>query len=298
MNDRLFAGLDAGSSATKCVIVDESGAMKSHAVVPSGFDYAVAAETAFGQALAGCSMLMDVDPAQARARVAYCVSTGYGRGNVPFANRKITEITAHARGARRWYPQATSIVDIGGQDTKVIWMNSRGNLTDYRMNSKCAAGTGTFLESIALKLGVPLREIDELALASRAKTVVNSYCTVFSGTEVIERIKAGEARQDIAMGLFRSIATRVFEMRGRREEHVAATGGVVAHCRAMVRALEEVFGAPVLVPPLPQQAGAYGAALHACDDALHRTAGPDKPREIAPATELRCACEASKSTHP
>jgi predicted CoA-substrate-specific enzyme activase len=253
MSGGLYVGIDVGSSATKCVVLDAGDALVSHAVVPSGFDYAQAAQSALDQALA--------DDGLARRAIVHCVSTGYGRANVRFADRHVTEITCHARGARQWYPQVRAIVDIGGQDTKVIWIDSHGELVDYRMNSKCAAGTGTFLESIALRLGVPLGTIDELALTSTARTVVNSYCTVFAGTEVIERIKAGEPRQDIAMGLFRSIAARIFEMLAARNGPVAATGGVVAHCKAMVRSLEEVLGAPLLLPPLPQQAGAYGAAL-------------------------------------
>jgi predicted CoA-substrate-specific enzyme activase len=140
-------------------------------------------------------------------------------------------------------------------------------MADYRMNAKCAAGTGTFLESIALKLGVPLSKIDELAMRSDQKTVVNSYCTVFAGTEVIERVKAGQPKEDISMGLFRSIATRVFEMMSSRDGPIGVTGGVVAHCRAMVRALEEVFAIRIVLPPLPQHAGAFGAALLAMESA-------------------------------
>jgi predicted CoA-substrate-specific enzyme activase len=156
-----------------------------------------------------------------------------------------------------------TIIDIGGQDTKVIRVDTHGQLADYRMNAKCAAGTGTFLESIALKLGKSLRQLDELAMQSREHTVINSYCTVFAGTEVLECIKAGKRPEDIAMGLFRSIASRLFEMIASRDGPIAATGGVVAHCQAMHRALAEVLETEVLLPPLPQYAGAYGAALMA-----------------------------------
>jgi predicted CoA-substrate-specific enzyme activase len=253
MSDMLYVGIDAGSSATKCVMIDQAGTLAAHHVVPSGFDYAEAAEKALGEALMRSGRQHDL--------IAYCISTGYGRENVASADRHMTEITCHARGAREWYPQVRGIIDIGGQDTKVIWVNARGKMADYRMNAKCAAGTGTFLESIAHKLGVSLKTIDELALKSTANTVVNSFCTVFAGTEVIERIKAGEPREDISMGLFRSIASRVFEMLATRDGPIAATGGVVAHCRALVRALEEITQAEVLLPPLPQHAGAYGAAL-------------------------------------
>jgi predicted CoA-substrate-specific enzyme activase len=259
MSGELYIGIDVGSSATKCVLLDTTESPVGYAVVPSGFDYGQAAERALNGALA------EVD--HRRDEIVSCVATGYGRGRVPIAGRQITEISAHARGARQWYPQVRCIIDIGGQDTKVIRMDGHGRLVDYRMNAKCAAGTGTFLESIALKLGLSLSEIDALGMKSTAKTVVNSYCTVFGGTEVIERIKEGEPREDISMGLFRSIAMRVFEMIPARDGAVAATGGVVAHCRAMVRALEEVLETEVLLPPLPQHAGAYGAALLALESA-------------------------------
>ena len=253
MTGSLYVGIDAGSSATKCVVVGASGSLLGHSVVPSGFDYCEAAEGALARSLEFAN--------GSRTEIASCISTGYGRDNVPFASGQVTEITCHARGAREWYPEVRNIADIGGQDTKIIRVTAEGKMADFRMNAKCAAGTGTFLESIALRLGMPLSEIDELAMQSTAKTLVNSYCTVFAGTEVLERIKAGQPREDISMGLFRSIASRIVEMIGSCDGAIAATGGVVAHCQSMVRALEEVLGKPVLLPPLPQHAGAYGAAL-------------------------------------
>lgn len=253
MNEPLSVGLDVGSSATKCVVLDARGVLVGHHVVASGFDYAESAEAALSQALVAAE--------GSRNDIASCVSTGYGRQSISIADRQVTEISCHARGAREWYPQVRNIIDIGGQDTKIIRLTDQGKLADYRMNAKCAAGTGTFLESIALKLGISMEQLDELAMKSRAKTVINSYCTVFTGTEVIERIKEGQAREDISMGLFRSIAARVFEMMPARDGPVSATGGVAAHCRALIRALEEILEMEVLLPPLPQHAGAYGAAL-------------------------------------
>lgn len=249
----LYAGIDVGSSATKCVILDEAAALCGKHVVASGFDYAEAADKALAHALFEADGLGE--------QVAYCVSTGYGRQRVAHADRYVTEITCHARGAREWYSQVRTIIDIGGQDTKIIRLSPDGRLADYRMNAKCAAGTGTFLESIAHRLGITLAQLDELALACRAHTVVNSYCTVFAGTEVIERIKDGQPREDIAMGLYRSIAARVSEMLAARDGAIAVTGGVAAHSRALLQALQEVLETELLLPPLPQHAGAYGAAL-------------------------------------
>jgi len=257
MSGSLYLGIDVGSSATKCVILGGDGVLVGHHVIASGFDFKESAETALARAL----LMADGD----RADVAGCVATGYGRQNVAGADRRLTEITCHARGAREWYPQVRNIIDIGGQDTKVIRLAEDGRMLDYRMNAKCAAGTGTFLEATAVKLRVSPAELDELAMRSMGKTVMNSYCTVFTGTEVIERIRDGERREDICMGLYRSIARRVSEMLSVRDGVVGATGGVVAHSRAMVRALEEVFETEVLLPPMPQHAGAYGAALLAIE---------------------------------
>ncbi len=253
MNEPLFVGIDVGSSATKCVILDDAGLLVGHHVLASGFNYAESAESALDRAL--------LQAEAERDGIVSCVSTGYGRQSIPMADRQVTEISCHARGAREWYPQVRNIIDIGGQDTKIIRLTDEGKLADYRMNAKCAAGTGTFLESIALKLGVTMEQLDELAMESRGDTVMNSYCTVFAGTEVIERVKEGQAREDISMGLFRSIASRVSEMMSARDGPVSATGGVAAHCRALIRALEEVLETDVLLPPMPQHAGAYGAAL-------------------------------------
>lgn len=257
MSTPLFVGMDVGSSATKCIIIDESATLVGHHVVRSGFNYGEAVELTLGHALL---------QAEGAARdIAACVSTGYGREHVDKADRHVTEITCHARGAREWYPQVQTIIDIGGQDTKVIRLSETGRMIDYRMNAKCAAGTGTFLESTAHKLDITLSALDELAMASTERVVVNSYCTVFAGTEVIERIKAGQSREDIAMGLFRSIAGRVGEMLATRDGAVSATGGVAAHCRALVKALEEMLDIEIFLPPMPQHAGAYGAALLALE---------------------------------
>lgn len=258
MSTALYLGIDVGSSATKCVVLDVHRSVVGHHVLPSGFDYGAAIRCAMAEALSSAGAEQD--------QVTACVATGYGRRQVEIADRFVTEITCHARGAREWYPEVRHIIDIGGQDTKVIQINDRGQMADYRMNAKCAAGTGTFLESIAVKVGIALPELDALAMTSVANTVVNSYCTVFAATEVIERIKEGQPREDIAMGLFRSIASRVREMMTAVDGPVAVTGGVVAHCRAMVRALREGLQSDVLLPPMPQHAGAYGAALLAQDE--------------------------------
>lgn len=262
MSEALYVGVDVGSSATKCVILDATGTLLGYHVVESGFKYLHAIELVVGRSL--------IQAEGSKEDIASCVSTGYGRKHVPFSDRVVTEITAHARGTRQWDSSVRTIIDIGGQDTKIIRIDQAGQLLDYRMNAKCAAGTGTFLESIAVKLGITFAELDELAMKSENPTAVNSYCTVFAGTEVIERIKEGQDPEDIAMGLFRSIATRVKEMIPARGGAVGATGGVVEHCRAMVRALEGTLECEVLLGPMPQHAGAYGAALLALESSPSR----------------------------
>lgn len=282
MSARLYIGIDAGSSATKCVALDDSGELIGHAATPSGFDFGAAGTRALEQSLAEAGASTEA--------IAAAVATGYGRERVKIATRHLTEITCHARGAREWYPKVRTIIDIGGQDTKVIRINDRGQMIDYRMNAKCAAGTGTFLESIAVKLGMTLPDLDKLAMECHVPTVINSYCTVFAGTEVLERIKSGDPAEDIAMGLFRSIASRTFEMiSSSADGPVAATGGVVAHCRAMVRALEEILKTQIMLPPLPQFAGAYGAALEAMERNGVASQDAGATRVDVPAASVRAA---------
>ncbi len=282
MSGHVYVGIDAGSSATKCIVLrterDSTDDAVGHAVVPSGFDYTRAARQVLKEALAAAGA---TEP-----EITACVATGYGRSSVQLPEsvqlRRLTEITCHARGAREWYPNVRHVIDIGGQDTKVIRLCDRGRMADYRMNAKCAAGTGTFLESIAVRLGLPLSEIDALAMESVVPLTLNSYCTVFTSTEVLERIKAGDAKEDIAMGMFRAIASRVVEMlsTGGRDGPVAATGGVVTYCSAMRRALEEALEMPIHRPPLPQHAGAYGAALLA-REAFGERAAIHEPEPVA-----------------
>ncbi len=283
MTKPLFAGIDAGSSATKCVLIDGDGAFVGSSVLASGLSYEEAAAGVLSQSLAEANATAD--------DIEACIATGYGRDWVSGATRKLTEITCHARGAREWYPQVRNIIDIGGQDTKVIRLDATGQISDYRMNAKCAAGTGTFLESIAVKLGMTLPELDTLAAESESHTVINSYCTVFAGTEVLECIKSGKDPADIARGLFRSIASRLFEMIVSHDGPVAATGGVVAHCGSMRAALNEVLDDEVLLPPRPQFAGAYGAALMAREgsDVTVPTGGREAP-PCGSSTRGSCKC--------
>jgi len=196
--------------------------------------------------------------------VAYGVSTGYGRRNVAFTQETKTEIACHARGAYYHFPGAMSIIDIGGQDNKVIEVDAKGNRIDFKMNRKCAAGTGAFLEEIARRMDVPIEEMERLARESTEHVEIGSFCTVFSATEILALIRRGVKRPDIARGAFRSVVKRVTEMASFAGT-VVATGGVVAHNPIVVEILGEAIGREVKTPPDPQFAGAFGAALYAAD---------------------------------
>ena len=190
------------------------------------------------------------------------ISCGYGRNNVELAKGVRTEIACHAAGAYHNFPQALTVVDIGGQDNKVIRLDDVGRRISFKMNRKCAAGTGAFLEEMALRLNVPLEDFDGLARASSAQVTLGAYCTVFTATEVLAKIREGVALEDLVKGLFKSVIMRVREMEAFSGE-VVMTGGVAAHNPYLVEMMAEELGQKVLTPPKPQLTGAWGAALFA-----------------------------------
>ena len=177
----------------------------------------------------------------------------------------VTEITCHAVGAHYLNPAVRSIIDIGGQDNKIIKLDSSGKRTGFKMNRKCAAGTGAFLEEMAMRLDVSLDEMNRLASQSENMVKLGSFCTVFSATEVLENIRRGEKLPDIVKGVFYSMIKRVLEMDALTEK-VVMTGGVVAHNPFMVKMTAEIIDREILVPEYPQLTGAIGAALYAMAD--------------------------------
>ena len=192
------------------------------------------------------------------------VSTGYGRKNVSFARDTKTEIGCHAKGCFLYFPFATTVIDIGGQDNKIIKLDASGKRTGFKMNRKCAAGTGAFLEEMAMRLDVSLEEMNGLASQSDNMVKLGSFCTVFSATEVLENIRQGKKLPDIVKGVYYSMIKRVLEMDALTEK-VVLTGGVVAHNAYMVKMTEEMIGRKILVPEYPQLTGAIGAALYALE---------------------------------
>jgi predicted CoA-substrate-specific enzyme activase len=197
----------------------------------------------------------------ARADVRAVVATGYGRNRVSFADTTITEITCHARGVHHVAPEARTIVEIGGQDSKVIRLEEGGRVRDFDMNDRCAAGTGRFLEMLAARLGVAWSALGELSRQSRQPAIISNTCVVFAETEIIGLLAEGAAPADIVAGVERAVATRVTAMAGRvLTKPVFFTGGVALQ-PGMVRALELALACLVQVPPQPQFTGALGAAL-------------------------------------
>jgi len=251
----LFGGVDVGSAATKAVIIDERLEAVGRGLCHSGADFSAAAEEAFGQALEEAGVNRD--------QVTGVVSTGYGRTNVAFASERRTEIDCHARGAYHFFKHAITVVDIGGQDNKIIEIDGGGKRVGFSMNRKCAAGTGSFLEEMAMRLKIPIGELSKLAERSTDhKVSIGSFCTVFAMTEILSKIRAGVKAEDLARAALVSVAKRVLETRAVTSE-VVATGGVVAHNPLMVEILSRILSEPVHLPPFPQHVGAFGAALNA-----------------------------------
>jgi predicted CoA-substrate-specific enzyme activase len=228
-------------------------------VLKSGVDYQASARTCLDEALAHIS--------SSEKEIGECVATGYGRRNVDFAGSAVTEITCHGRGCYHFFSRSVTIVDIGGQDSKVIRLDTDGQRLDFKMNRKCAAGTGAFLEEIAARLDISLADMDRLAEGADKEFALGSFCTVFAKTEILSYIRKGERIENIVRGAFNSVVKRIVEM-DRLEGEVVLTGGVVQYNPYLRKALGNALGGDVLVPPNPQFTGALGAALIARDEAI------------------------------
>ena len=249
----ISVGIDAGSATTKAVLVIGSQIV-SYNIRPTAFDFLSASETAYKNVLAKAGVDED--------NVDFVYATGYGRNSIKFADRAISEITAHAKGVYHLYPDVNGIIDIGGQDSKVISVNS-GRVTDFLMNDKCAAGTGKFLEYTSRALEVPIEELGSLALASKTPATITSMCTVFAESEVISLRARGFTKENIAGGLIESIARRVAVMARQLglKQNVAFVGGVAKNS-GIKAALEKELDISLYVPSEPQVTGALGAALY------------------------------------
>ena len=257
----IVGGIDAGSRAIKIVLLDSaSGEVLAAKSADQGVPQPARILALLDEALAaaGCS----------RDALASIIATGYGRNSTGLNATTITEITCHARGVRQVRPDALTIVDIGGQDSKVIWLSQAGRVRDFVMNDRCAAGTGRFLELVAARLGVDLPSLGRLVAGATGAAPISSTCAVFAETEIVGLLAAGSSSEAIAAGVQASIARRTTAMVGGRiEEPVVFTGGV-ALVPGMAVALEAALGCGVWIPPDPRMTGALGAALLAAEPTL------------------------------
>ena len=251
-------GIDSGSTSTNAVIMDRDRNIKAFAVVRTGAKSGQSAQKILEEVLEKAGLK--------RENISWIVSTGYGRVSIPFADENVTEISCHGRGAHYFNPNVRTILDIGGQDSKAIHLSSTGEVTDFVMNDKCAAGTGRFLEMIARSLEMEIGELGPAALQSTENIEITSMCSVFAESEVISLIAQNKEKADIANGVCHSIANKSYSLMKRvgLDPEFMMTGGVAKN-PGVVRAVEEKIGAKLYICPEPEIVGAVGAALYALD---------------------------------
>jgi predicted CoA-substrate-specific enzyme activase len=255
------AGVDVGSTQTKAVIVNEAQEIVCRALVDTGANVISAAEHAFQQALQHGNLQEE--------EMEYIVGTGYGRYRVTFGNTQVTEISCHARGAVHMFPNTRTVLDMGGQDTKAIRVADTGEIVDFCMNDKCAAGTGRFLGAAASALEIPLDDLGTTALQGNKPVRISTTCTVFAESEVLSWLGRGRKIEDILLGVHHSIAARSAGLLRRVgiADEVTFTGGV-ARNQAMIQVLNAGLGLQVNVSETSHFMGALGAALFAMDHIL------------------------------
>ncbi len=255
-----FSGIDLGSTMTKVVIIDNNEQILAKVIQHTGAEHRRMANQVMEQALKQANLSFD--------EITFIVATGYGRINVPFADKQLSELSCHARGVFHFFPSVRLAIDIGGQDAKGLKIKN-GKLTDFAMSDKCAAGTGRFLEVLSKALGLRVEDLGEISSRSNKKVIISSTCTVFGYQEVISKLSEGLAVEDIVAGLHDAIASRVAGMvkRLKVEPDVVFTGGVAKNT-GVVKALEENLGCPIFVPREPLLSGALGAALLGQDTVL------------------------------
>ncbi len=252
------AGVDVGSTQTKAVIINEAREIVGRSLLDTGANVMLAAENAYFEALK--------DAGVREEEVEYIIGTGYGRYRVTFGNTQVTEISCHARGAVHMFPDTRTVVDMGGQDTKAIRIDQKGEILDFCMNDKCAAGTGRFLGAASEALDIPLDQLGPTALESERPVRISTTCTVFAESEVLSWLGKGKKIEDILMGVHQSIAKRSIGLMRRVgvDEAVTFTGGVTKNV-GMIYALEENLGLKLNVSEESHYIGALGAALFSLD---------------------------------
>ena len=243
-------GIDSGSVATKGVLFD--GENFEYKIVPTGWSPKNA-----------CSEILEffLESKNIKKEDTFIVATGYGRVSIDFADKEITEITCHGKGAYYLNSDIRTILDIGGQDSKVIKLDRDGNLADFLMNDKCAAGTGRFLEVMSNLLGSDISEIDNLTGGGEVPENINSMCTVFAESEVISLLASGSSKESVALGILHSIASRIVNLTEKLgvEGEIAFTGGL-AQSKVLTKIISDKLGIDVFTSPYSQYNGAIGAA--------------------------------------
>ena len=252
----ITAGVDIGSRTAKALIYKDNKIL-SYGIIPTGADSIKTAQNVMNMALKNTALSL--------RDIGYLVSTGYGRVLVPFANKNITEISCHAKGAHWFFPTVRTVLDLGGQDCKAIRCDEKGHITNFVMNDKCAAGTGRFMEVMAKTLELPLDDIGKLSLQTvKEPCSISSVCAVFAKSEVLALLRHGEDKNDILAGLCEAFASRVFNLLSMIEiEREFVISGGIAKNIGLVRRLEERAGLSANIPSEPQIVGALGAAVFA-----------------------------------
>lgn len=247
-------GIDSGSTSTNAVIIDGEKHIIADDTIPTGAKVSESAEKIRSKVTAKAGL--------AEKDITMTVTTGYGRVSIPFADGNVTEISCHGKGAQYFNPNVHTILDIGGQDSKAIRLNGKGEIADFVMNDKCAAGTGRFLEAMARTLELDVSELGPISMKSTKAVAISSMCTVFAESEVISLIAQNKEKADIVHGIHNAIAGKAFSLLSRVEPQpeYMMTGGV-AHNAGVVKAVEEKLGAKLYICPKPEIVGAVGAAL-------------------------------------
>jgi predicted CoA-substrate-specific enzyme activase len=252
----ICAGIDAGSRAIKIVLIENKNMrVIAQGLTDQGVEQDRLASALFKNILKKNGMN--------KKDVAAIVATGYGRNAVSLADTTITEITCHAVGVHHLVPEAMTVIDIGGQDSKLLRLDTAGRVRDFAMNDRCAAGTGRFLEVVAERLGVELESLGRLAASSSSPAAISSMCVVFAETEITGLLASGTASEDIVAGVQASIAARIIGMAGRNAEPPIIFTGGVAMVSGMSNAMQAALGQTVSICPDPQMTGALGAAIMA-----------------------------------
>lgn len=256
---KYFGGCDAGSTYTKCVIIDENGKIASAVTKRSRINPVLSAKDALDEAVS------QVDGLNSAEELTYLIGTGYGRNKVPFADENISEISCHAMGVHVTDPSVKAIIDIGGQDVKGIAIDTDGTVLNFAMNDKCAAGTGRFFESMARAFEMSLDEFSNLSLTAKDVIPITAQCAVFAESEVISLVGEGKPMEEIAAGIQLSVAKRCFVMakKAGAADSVTLTGGCAKN-EGLKKAIEKVLKINVVdLPTDPQLMGALGAAEYA-----------------------------------